>query len=162
MPASAARLPPSTPCPAHCRAIARMRASNSGRRRISACRSGSATSNSPAASMATSIRSRCPALLRLSPAVAAIRPSEAIEADFTSGPERRLNRLVVESFDDFVGERHQIRRQLNPGGLCGFQIDDERIACRLLERQIAWLGALEDPGDQVARALERFLQVRAI
>src|SRR5258708_12282933 len=71
MPASVALLPPSTPCPAHCQAIARMRASNSSRRRMSACHSGSATPNSRGASIATSIRSRCPARLRLPPAVAA-------------------------------------------------------------------------------------------
>ncbi len=64
-------LPPSTPCPARCQAIARMRASNSSRRRMSACHSGSAIPNSPGASIATSIRSRCPALLRLPSAVAA-------------------------------------------------------------------------------------------
>jgi len=62
---------PSTPRPAHCPAIARMRASNSSRRRMSACHSGSATPNSRGASTATSIRSRCPALLRLPSTVAA-------------------------------------------------------------------------------------------
>ena len=69
-PASVVLSPPSTPRPAHCPAIARMRASNSSRRRMSACHSGSATPNSPGASTATSIRSGCPALLRLPSAVA--------------------------------------------------------------------------------------------
>ena len=77
----------------------------------SACRSGLATPNCPGVSMAMSIRSRCPAFLRLPPAVAATRPGEEIEADFASGRERDpVNCLEVESFDDFVGERHQIRR----------------------------------------------------
>jgi len=47
-PASVALLPPSTPCPAHCQAMARMRASSSSRRRMSACHSGSATPNNRA------------------------------------------------------------------------------------------------------------------
>ena len=81
MPASVALLPPSTPRPAHCRAIARMRASNSSRRRMSACHSGSATPNSRGASIATSIRPCCPALLRLPSAVA---------ARFFAGPSSHL------------------------------------------------------------------------
>src|ERR1700682_3628450 len=71
MPALVALLPPSMPCPPHCQAIARMRASNTSRRRMSACHSGSATPNSRGGSIATSIRSRCPALLRLPSTVAA-------------------------------------------------------------------------------------------
>src|SRR5258706_5945485 len=48
-----------------------MPASNSSRHRMSACHSGSATPNSRGASTATSIRSRCRALLRLTSTVAA-------------------------------------------------------------------------------------------
>src|SRR5258706_10643466 len=82
----------------------------------------------------------------------------------TSREVRKVPRSEVgaESFDYFVGERHQIRRQLNSGGICGFQIDHERIASRLLERQITWVRALEDTGDKVAGALERLVQIRAI
>src|ERR1700687_5678222 len=90
------------------------------------------------------------------PAEADIHAS-ARDVSFVPSPE-----VGARSFDYFVGERHQIWRQLNAGGLGGFQIDHERIARRLLERQITRLRALEDTGDQVAGALERLLQIRAI
>ena len=61
----------STPNPARCRSPARMPASNSSRRRISACRSGSASSSSRGGSTATSIR--CPAPRRSPSAAAATR-----------------------------------------------------------------------------------------
>src|SRR5438128_8318374 len=45
-------------------------------------------------------------------------------------------------FDHFVSQRHQIDRQLDARRLRGLQIDDERIARRLLEWQVRRLRAL--------------------
>src|ERR1700675_992180 len=114
MPASVALLPPSTPCPAHCQAIARMRASNSSRCRTSACRSGSATPNSRGASIATSIRSRCPALLRLPPAVAAsARFSRGVGTSGPQAPRRRWPQQICQLFD-----QHAFRSCRPGSGFC--------------------------------------------
>jgi hypothetical protein len=62
-------------------------------------------------------------------------------------PPRECTPADGPSFDYFVGERHQIRLQLNAGGLGGLQIDHERIVRRLLERQITRLRAPANAAD---------------
>jgi len=71
-----------------------------------------------------------------------------------SGPIKRSKGALL---DHFVGERHEIRRQLNSGLFCRFQIDDEEIARRLLERDVAWLRAVEDTSNKVPRSLKLLL-----
>ena len=60
----------STPRPERCPALARMRASKSSRRRISACRSVSVTSSSRGASTAIPNCPRCPTLRSLTSSAA--------------------------------------------------------------------------------------------
>src|SRR5260370_19619206 len=121
MPASVALLPPSTACPAHCQAIARMRASNSNRRRMSACHSGSGTPNSRGASIATSIRSRCPALLRLRSAVAAnARFSRGSWDKRAAASRRRWPQQICQQFD-----QHAFRSYASCSYRCLFRIYDE-------------------------------------
>ena len=66
---------------------------------MSACHSGSATPNSRGASIATSIRSRCPALLRLPSAVAAdARCSRGSWDKRAAAPRRRWPQQICQQF----------------------------------------------------------------
>src|SRR6516225_8943927 len=71
-------------------------------------------------------------------------------------------RSAARLLDDLVRQGQQGRRNLQAHGVGGFQVEDQRIAGRLLERQFGRARALEDAVDQVGRPLERFLDVGAI
>jgi len=98
LPVSVSLLAPSIPCPAHSQAIGRTRVSNSNRRRMSACHSGSASRNSREASTATSIRPRCLARLHLQIGVSANAARKA------AGPNY-LNSKTLEQDQKALGQR---------------------------------------------------------
>src|SRR5262245_2663314 len=66
------------------------------------------------------------------------------------------------SFDHLVGEREQRVRYVEPHRLCGFQIEHEQEARRLLDRQVGGFSAFEDAIDQGGRTLENLASVRSI
>jgi len=55
--------------------------------------------------------------------------------------------MCVASFDHLVGEREQIRRNINTERFRGLEIDDQRVFCRLLYGEVGWTGAPEDAVD---------------
>src|SRR6185436_17094177 len=77
-------------------------------------------------------------------------------------PESAHRRHRMGLFDHFIRERDQHRRHLQPHCFGSLGVDDERVARWLLERQISWPRTLEDAGNHIASALERFLQIRPV
>src|SRR5262249_8190956 len=65
-------------------------------------------------------------------------------------------------FDHLVGKCEQRVRYVEPHRLCGFQIEHEQEARRLLDRQVGGVSAFEDAIDQGGRTLENLAPVRAI
>ena len=57
-------------------------------------------------------------------------------------------------FNDVVGQRHQRRGHLETDGLGGLEVDHERIACRLLKRDIGRPRAVEYPGHEIGGAFD--------
>ena len=47
-------------------------------------------------------------------------------------------------FDHLVGAREHSGRNGEAQRLRGFEVDDQLESCRLLDREIGWLGTLED------------------
>src|SRR6516165_9284679 len=66
------------------------------------------------------------------------------------------------SFDHLVGKCEQRVRYVEPHRLCGFQIEHEQEARRLLDRQVGGFSAFEDAIDQGGRTLENLAPVRSI
>src|SRR5215472_5898748 len=64
---------------------------------------------------------------------------------------------IPTSFDHLVGERQKIYRQLNACGLCGLEVDDELVVCRLLERQISRPRASKDACGEAGSAFHAFV-----
>src|SRR5437660_3002365 len=65
-------------------------------------------------------------------------------------------------FDHLVGKCEQRVRYVEPHRLCGFQIEHEQKARRLLDRQVGRFSAFEDAIDQGGRTLEDLAPVRSI
>src|SRR5262252_9369982 len=59
--------------------------------------------------------------------------------------------------DHLVGERQKIHRQLNACGLCGLEVDDELVVCRLLERQISRPRAAKDACSEAGSTFHAFV-----
>src|SRR5262249_27799073 len=66
------------------------------------------------------------------------------------------------SFDHLVGKCEQRVRYVETHRLCGFQIEHEQEARRLLDRQVGGFSAFEDAIDQGGRTLENLAPVRSI
>src|SRR5262249_16948738 len=66
------------------------------------------------------------------------------------------------SFDHLVGKCEQRVRYVEPHRLCGFQIEHEQEARRLLDRQVGGFSAFEDAIDQGGRTLENLAPVWSI
>ena len=62
--------------------------------------------------------------------------------------------------DGLVGALKDRLRNAQTESFSGPQIDDEFEVCRLLDWQLARLGALEDPGDIPGRPAVQFAEVR--
>src|SRR5262244_1037847 len=80
-----------------------------------------------------------------------------LEPDF-----HRLDRTslrLAHSFNHLVGDGEQSRRNVDAECSGGFQIDDQLVLGRRLNRQIAWLLALEDAIDIAGRAVEAIERV---
>src|SRR6516225_8892622 len=65
-------------------------------------------------------------------------------------------------FDHLVGKCEQRVRYVELHRLCGFQIEHEQEARRLLDRQVGGFSAFEDAIDQGGRTLENLTPVRSI
>ena len=69
---------------------------------------------------------------------------------------------IVPSFDHLVGEQQHGLRDAQPKCLRGLDVDHELELGRLLNRQIARVGALQDAIDVACRLAELFRQIGAI
>src|ERR1700722_12200344 len=65
-------------------------------------------------------------------------------------------------FDHLVCESEKILRQGDAGCLRGLEVDDELVACRLLEREIGGPRAVKDASCKFRSAGHAFLHVRPI
>src|SRR5216684_1691206 len=68
--------------------------------------------------------------------------SMALPCRWRSRPQHH-KRSSARSLDHLVGARKHSRRNLKAERLGGLEIDDQFELCRLLDRQVAWLFALE-------------------
>src|SRR6516225_1763034 len=59
--------------------------------------------------------------------------------------------------DHLVSERQKIHRELNACGLCGLEVDDELVVCRLLERQISRPRAAKDARGEAGSTFHAFV-----
>src|SRR5438876_9747089 len=75
----------------------------------------------------------------------------------THAPQQRAS-----SLNHLVGKCEQRVRYVEPHRLCGFQIEQEQEARRLLDRQVGGFSAFEDAIDQGGRTLENLAPVRSI
>jgi hypothetical protein len=70
--------------------------------------------------------------------MAATRPNDA------SGHEPTNARQQISSFDHFVGAREERGRNVEAERCRSLEVDRHLVVDRQLDRQIGWLGALED------------------
>jgi hypothetical protein len=70
--------------------------------------------------------------------------------------------ITLHLFDHLVSDAEQPRREGEAERLCGLEVDDQLVLGWLLNRQIGWLGALEDAVDVPCRLAELFDVVRTI
>jgi hypothetical protein len=66
------------------------------------------------------------------------------------------------SLNNFISERQKVRWQLDACSLCGLEIDNKRVACRLLERQVGGPSATQDARGQTGGALKAFPLIRPL
>src|SRR5262249_44048425 len=69
---------------------------------------------------------------------------------------------VSELFNYLIRQRHEVHRQFDARRLRGLEVDDQLVACRLLERQIAWPRTGEYARGQTGSTLDGFLQIGSI
>jgi hypothetical protein len=65
-------------------------------------------------------------------------------------------------FDHLVGELLELHRHVKAQGLGGLEVDHKLKLAWRLDREISWLGALEDAVDVPRRLAELFREIGAI
>ena len=65
-------------------------------------------------------------------------------------------------FDDLVGEREQIVGDFDTERLRGLEVDNEFEFCGVLNRQIRWLGAFENPIDVDSRSPKQIVRLKPV
>src|SRR5215471_3544529 len=74
----------------------------------------------------------------------------------------RAVQQLASLLDHLISECQKIYRQLDASGLCGLEVDDELVMCRLLKRQISRPRATQDACGETGRAFHAFFQVGSI
>src|SRR5215472_5670784 len=91
------------------------------------------------------------------------RPTCCVAANWRAVPTATYAmQQIAPLFDHLVDKCEQRVRYVEPHRLCGFQIEHEQEARRLLDREVGGFSAFEDAIDQGGRTLENLAPVRSI